>query len=375
MSRELEQHLERLLRVPQASDEVERRALGLALAALPAPAGADRSRRLRVLLLAAAATLALLAVAAAALATAGALHVTLGTSSPGAPVLPRELHVPAGAKAVAAVVDGRLWLTTRSGLSIRGLPVQSATLSPHALYVAAGIGSSLVAMAPDGARAWSRAAGGPVVAIAWAPDGLRIAYVVRRAGRFQLRTVEGNGARDRLLDGNVRRVTPSWRADSLAVAYVGGGGRAVVYDFAHDSHRVVAGRPGAGAQQVAFAPEGTTLAIASARAVTLDGAGWTTPCEACDLAWTGSRLVAASSTKLALFRVTPDGRTTSLEPLAVSGRVEALDATESAIVVAVARPSGTRMLGAAAAGSGAHPPREVLLQLAATTPIDAVSVR
>ena len=64
------------------------------------------------------------------------------------------------------------------GFRLQGLPVTSAALSPRALYVAAGIGDSLVAMAPNGRTAWSHPAGGTVVAIAWAPDGLRIAYVV-----------------------------------------------------------------------------------------------------------------------------------------------------------------------------------------------------
>ena len=61
--------------------------------------------------------------------------------------------------------------------------VSAAALSPRALYVAAGIGHSLVAMAPNGDRAWSRSAGGTVTAVAWAPDGIRIAYVVQKAGR------------------------------------------------------------------------------------------------------------------------------------------------------------------------------------------------
>ena len=271
MSRELEQQLERLLREPRADEDVERRALGLALAALPPEARGAR-RRVRMVGLAAAATLLLLAVAAAALA-AGALHVSLGSSTAKrAPLVAPQFQVPVGADAVAAVIDHQLWLTTRAGLRIQGLPVRSATLSPHALYVAAGIGDSLVAMAPNGTRAWSHPAGGSVVAIAWAPDGLRLAYVVRRGDRFQLRTIEGNGIEDRLLDGQVRPVSPSWRADSLAVAYVGEGGRPVVYDFAHDLHRLGA-RNTRGARQVVFAPRGATLAVASAHEVWLASGG------------------------------------------------------------------------------------------------------
>jgi hypothetical protein len=394
MSRELEQRLERLLRGPRASDEVEQRALGLALAALPPPVAAGGNRRLRMLLLASAATLALLALAAAALATVGALHVTLGTSprdrSPArSAVVAPQLQVPVGAKAVAAVVDQRLWLTTRSGLRIQGLPVQSATLSPHALYVAAGIGDSLVAMAPNGTRAWSRAAGGPVVAIAWAPDGLRIAYVVRRGDRFQLRTIEGNGIDDRLLDGSVRRMTPSWRADSLAVAYVGSGGRAVIYDFAHDSHRV--SRPSTrDARQVAFAPQGSMLAIASAHLVAVDGQGQKERIFAVgrggirEIAWVDGLLVVASPTRtstgslLQLFHVTRSGGAVPIGHLGLVGRVEALDANDSGIVVAVARARSATRLLASASNTTSGKMRslsEVLLQLPASATIDAVSVR
>jgi hypothetical protein len=113
-----------------------------------------------------------------------------------------------------------------------------AAVSPHALYVAAGLGSSLVAMSPDGTRAWSHPTDGPVVAIAWAPSGLRIAYVVRVERRFELHLIEGDGDHDEVVDASVRPARPRWRTDSLAVAYVGAGGARTVYDLAHRTHRV-----------------------------------------------------------------------------------------------------------------------------------------
>ena len=391
MSRELEEQLERLLHAPRADEDVQRRARVLALAALPRETSGRR--RLRVLVLAGVATVGLLAVAAAALATAGALHVSLGPSTekraPSAPVAP-ELNVPVGANAVAAVVDHELWLTTRAGLRIQGLPVQSATLSPRALYVAAGIGTSLVTMAPNGTRAWSHPVGGPVVAIAWAPDGLRIAYVVRRGGRFQLRTIEGNGTGDRLLDAQIRPVTPSWRADSLAVAYVGRGGRAVVYDFAHDSHRLGAANAQS-VRQVAFAPSGTTLAVTSAQqvwladrepAIRVRGIG---RCQGCEVAWVRGELVVASAAPASsgsvvrLVRVTAAGRPVSVRAFALSGRIEALDGDGSAVVAALARPgTTTRLLASATIAATSDKGRslpEVLLELPAGRTIDAVSVR
>ena len=265
-------------RLPTASRAVEDRALAAALAALPA-AGARHRRPVRTALLVAAAAVCLLALAAGALGAAGALHVSLGGVAPEAAPAARgstasRLIVPQGARGIAAVVDGRLWFTSRSGLRIEGLPVESAALSPHALYVAAGIGDSLVVMAPDGTRAWSHPAGGRVVGIAWAPSGLRIAYVVRtRRGDAQLRTIEGDGDHDRVLDRAVRSVTPSWRADALAVAYVGAGGRPVVYDFARRAHHVVGEDRTANATRVAFAPQGRSLAVGSTGRLWISGLG------------------------------------------------------------------------------------------------------
>ncbi len=390
MSRRLEKRLQRALGASRASDEVERHAADLALAALaPEPTGGKH--RLRLLTLAAITAAAVLVVTAAALATAGALHLSVGSpdhhSLPGKQDVRPLLRVPPGARGVAAVVDHRLWLVTRGGLRIQGLPVQSATLSPHALYVAAGIGDSLVAMAPNGSRAWSHLARGPVVAISWAPDGLRIAYVVRRGERFELRTIEGNGLGDRLLDGRVRAVAPSWRADSLAVGYVGAGGRPVIYDFGHSSHRTEATPQGA-VRGLAFAPNDGQFAVFSARSFSIDRPGRPSRIRVpargtiTGIGWSDNQVVVASTagskSLLELFRVSSHGRTTRIRGHEVVGRIEALDGSGGRIVVAVARPrSWTRLLTSAGDASEkiggllGH----VLLELPAGAEIESVSLR
>lgn len=256
MSSELEKRLEALLlEAPEPEPEVGDRALAHALAALETPLPRSHGR-LRLGLVLAAAALVLLAVAAGSLAAAGALHVSLGRTKPHSRVS-TTLMLPKGAAGIAVVHDGRLSVVTRSGFRLQGLPVSSATLSPHALYVAAGIGSSLVALKPDGEHAWSHAAGGKVRAIAWAPDGIRIAYIVGRS----LHVIWGNGTHDVVLDRSVRAVTPSWRADSLALAYVGAGGRPILYDLAHRTHKVMPGLVLNGKTYPARGGQATTIVV------------------------------------------------------------------------------------------------------------------
>jgi hypothetical protein len=264
MSSELERRLEGVLAEagepdPGAGEEALHRALRALQPAVPARRG------LRTAVIAFAAALVLLIIAAGPLAAAGALHVSFGAKARPRPTT--QLVLPQGANGIAAVVDGRLSVATSGGFRLQGLPVSAAALSPHALYVAAGIGRSLVAMAPDGRRAWSHPAGGEVVSIAWAPDGFRIAYVVDTGRRFVLHVIYGNGIHDTTVDRSVRAVRPSWQSNSIAFAYVGGGGRAVVYDVGHENRHVVAvGPPVTG---LAFAPSGDALAVAGPNGVSL----------------------------------------------------------------------------------------------------------
>jgi hypothetical protein len=185
-----------------------------------------------------------------------------------APAPVRQLVLPEGANGVASIVDGRLSVAIKGGFRLE-TDATAAALSPHALYVAAGIGHSLVAMAPDGRVAWSHRVRGHVVAIAWRPDGLQIAYLVRSGSRVALHLIYGNGkpGSDRTIDRSVRAVRPSWRADSLAFAYVGAGGRLIVYDRYHQTRALV---PVAGpVTGVAFAPRGGALAVETTRGVWL----------------------------------------------------------------------------------------------------------
>jgi hypothetical protein len=133
-----------------------------------------------------------------------------------------------------------------------------------------GIGSSLVALAPGNRHPWVHKTDGRVVAASWSPDGLKIAYVLARRGDYELRMIEGDGSPDQLLARSIGVAKPSWRSDSLAVAYVDAGGRAAVYDLGTGARRTFDTRECGGvARAVAYAPGGRRLAVAGRSALAL----------------------------------------------------------------------------------------------------------
>jgi hypothetical protein len=368
---DIEARLNRLLSRPTSSGDAEERGLRRALGALPP---AERQRhRVRTLPLALAATIAVMTVAAGALAAAGALHVSLGrTAKTSSHATASRLVLQPGMHGIAAVVDGRLWLTTKGGTRIEGLPVASAELSPHALYVGAGIGHTLVVMAPNGHRAWAHATRGDVAAISWSPNGLLIAYVVHVGGGFQLRMIEGDGDHDRAIDPSVRPVRPSWRADGLALAYVGAGGHAVVYDLAHRSRTVT--RVAEAATAVSYALDGSALAIVSRHRLWVAARAQPPLLVATEkgtlssIAWTRWSLAAAVNRAdgRGFVRLIPRHGTLVVHGLGVGSPILALAGSGDAVTVAVggARPA-LRILTSAPSGSGAPSSEHVLLGLPA----------
>jgi hypothetical protein len=265
MSTELERQLRAGFgRLPKPTREASARARAAALDAL----GPHRRRSRGGLLLVSFAVAFVIGAGAAALAATGNLHVRLGAGERPKRPVPTRLSVPAGSHGVAVVAGGKLWLATRSGLRIEGMPVSAAELSPRALYAVVGIGSSLVTLAPGNRRPWVHQTDGRVVSAAWSPDGLKIAYVVARRGADELRLIEGDGSPDRLLVRRVRPVRPSWRTDSLAVAYVDAHGRAAVFDLSSGLRRTFdTRRCGGAAREVAYDRRAPVLAVVSAHGI------------------------------------------------------------------------------------------------------------
>jgi hypothetical protein len=264
MSADVERRLRSAFeRLPRPTRDATARARTSALATLPPQP--PRSAGWLVLVVAA---IAAAVVGAAALAATGKLHVVIGARSGGVANARSQFALPPRSDGIAVVAGGRLWLRTRAGLGIEGMPVSAAELSPRALYAVVGLGSSLVALAPGQRRAWVRRTGGRVVAAAWSPDGLKIAYVVARAGRHELRLIEGDGSPDRVLARRVAPVKPSWRADSLAVAHVDAKGRAVVDYLDAGARRTFDERRcGGRATGVAYAPRAPALAVVAPRGI------------------------------------------------------------------------------------------------------------
>lgn len=321
MSNELEQRLRRALAEVVPGETAGEQAREAALAAMP-----HSMRRRHRLVLVLAAVVAVLVLAGAALAASRTAREAVGLADQATHATnqsPPAGPLPPGSAGFAAFGGGRLWLAS-PGLKVAGRGFSAAELSPGALNMAVGSGHSLdVLRLSDGGVAWRHAPGGRVVAAAWAPIGTEIAYVVRTGSGYQLRMIEGDGDHDRLLASAVSAVKPSWRSDSLAIAYANAHHQVMVDDFTSGRTTVIR-RPGdcplVTTYSVSYAPRGPLLAasIGDGNMLLADpGAGWTScaapvggllgPLPPTQFAWiSGHTLVGANDQLIA--QLTIDGQ-------------------------------------------------------------------
>jgi hypothetical protein len=267
MPDELEERLERALGDLAPGADVTERARAAAMAALPA--SRTRSRQ-PLVLVAAACAVAFVFGGVTLAATGGGLPLVGGESHhhrqapPQAPARHPGIQLPRGAIAFSATGGGRAWLVTSSGARLRGKPLSALAVSPGAINLLEGSGRALAAVAvSDGHVAFTRRVPGEPIAAAWAPAGIRIAYVVRTAEGDRLYDMYGNGRHAFLVAPRTDGGTPTWRWDSLAFAYVRPDGTVMVHSVISGATSAVARRCGLGRPaDIAFAPFGGKLAIA-----------------------------------------------------------------------------------------------------------------
>jgi hypothetical protein len=359
MPDELEARLERALgAIPPAGEDATGRALQAALDALPPAPETHRWRRRRLLVPAAACAVAFVFGGVTLAATGGRLPL-VGHSPPHhhptsihVPVHPMAAVLPRGAIAFSAAADGRAWLATSSGMSLRGRPLSALGVSPGAVNLIEAEGRTLRAVqSSGGGTGFAHTLSGAATAAVWAPAGIRIAYVVRTAASTRLYDMWGNGRHIHLVAARTNGQAPSWRWDSLAFAYIRADGTVMVHN--PNSGATSALPAGCGlrhAAALAFAPFGGLLAIAdrSGRVRVVDtlrhGSGMCVsgmPVGAPKIAWLrpGQFLV---GTGLTLTRYDVEGGALGVDVTALPGRVAGL----------VAGPGGRRIALALRDASG-----------------------
>jgi hypothetical protein len=266
MPDELEERLQRTLGELEPGADVTERARAAALGSLPPPRA--RSRK-PLVLVAAACAVAFVFGGVTLAATGGGLPLVGGESHhhpqpPPAPAHRPGIQLPRGAIAFSATGGARAWLATSSGARLRGKRLSALAVSPGAVNLFEGSGSALVAVSvADGHVAFTRHVPGEPIAAAWAPAGIRVAYVVRTGDGNRLYDMYGNGRHAFLVARRTDGGTPTWRWDSLAFAYVRADGTVMVHSVIDGASSALPRRCGLGRPaDIAFAPFGGLLAIA-----------------------------------------------------------------------------------------------------------------
>lgn len=244
--------------------EAEERAWGVVGAAFSAREPRRRPRRSPVVALAAA---AIAAGVAALLSPPGQAVVDAVRRSIGIDgAQPALFRLPAPGR---LLVSGRggTWVVSADGSTRRLGAYVQASWSPHALFVVAATSDELAAVAPSSGQVHWQIARAAIRFPRWGGTrtDTRIAYLTTSG----LHVVAGDGTGDRRLPPS-RRVAPAWQPGTSehVLAYVDIRGRVTIMNSDHGTVSRVS-RPYAGARDIAWSPDGTTLALAAQREVVL----------------------------------------------------------------------------------------------------------
>jgi hypothetical protein len=265
MPSELERRLERALNdVPaEASSDAHDRAREAALAAAGSPAQSRGS--LWRIAIAAAVAMVLVTTGVTLAATGERPFTDTATiTRPPQPARPHTGLLPRGAQAFSILAGGRAWVAIPGHPLLRGAPRSAIAVSPAAVYLLEAHGRRLRAVAAGSGRVvQTQRTAGLVSAAVWSPFPIRIAYLTEADGHRQLHDEWGTLSHDYLVDRDVAAVVPSWRWDSLAIAYVRADGRVAIHNTTGGRNTVIS--PNCGLRHptaLAFAPTSGLLAIA-----------------------------------------------------------------------------------------------------------------
>jgi hypothetical protein len=272
MPSELEQRLERLLSShPKSTSSVEEQARQAALSTITGPARGRRRPGAWMILSAAVIGVVVTGIAlAASPSSLSDLRDVVSSASPKNGPVPKPraavVRVPPGAAGFTVQSGNRLWVAKHDRIALRGFPLAAAATSPSALYAVGENARRLKAVSITNRHiAWSVPLHGQLVAAAWSPYPIRVAYIDRHSGRGLLHIIWGNGVNDQTV-GPAASVMPTWRTDSLAVAYVSPTGAAMLDTVGRAAPQPLNTPAVCGAQRItelAFSPNSTTLAEAT----------------------------------------------------------------------------------------------------------------
>lgn len=181
-------------------------------------------------------------------------------------------RIPGGGRLLVQSAEGP-WVVQPDGARRLLGDYDDAGWSPRGLYLAVAAGRTLSAVEPDGTPRWSLPAPGRVRDPRWAPLSPAGAPIAYRSGS-QLRLVAGDGTEDRLLDGAVAPLAPTWAPSGvplLAFADATGRVRLVATDgpLARPAGEAASVKALPGIAALEWSPAGNALLEASPQALRL----------------------------------------------------------------------------------------------------------